>query len=262
MSGFNVNRFIVDATDFWPSLDGGLFSVNVDDNNLNLIFTTGSGIPVWDGEGEDANWDTGINWEGDIAPMGEKVVYFYTGLYSGPTIQLNGIRSVRGLRLTDQADESLTFAGTRLNINSAGIAIDANSEGAHALACMVQLSADQTWTNDSALPFTARGMISGAQQLRKAGSGLVVLAANNTFSGGLYVDQGGVQLHSSTNYITIIDNYILPIRKDTITAASGLHSAWHCSRLRCVHCGSYCRKKETLCPLYKASAPESCTVWT
>ncbi|MDY0145084.1 MAG: autotransporter-associated beta strand repeat-containing protein [Kiritimatiellia bacterium] len=199
VSGFNVNRFIVDATDFWPSLDGGLFSVNVDDNNLNLIFTTGSGIPVWDGEGEDANWDTGINWEGDIAPMGEKVVYFYTGLYSGPTIQLNGIRSVRGLRLTDQADESLTFAGTRLNINSAGIAIDANSEGAHALACMVQLSADQTWTNDSALPFTARGMISGAQQLRKAGSGLVVLAANNTFSGGLYVDQGGVQLHSSTN---------------------------------------------------------------
>ncbi|MDD4117393.1 MAG: autotransporter-associated beta strand repeat-containing protein [Kiritimatiellae bacterium] len=199
VTGFNVNRFVVDASEFQPALDGGLFSVSVDGNDLNLTFTTGSGIPVWDGEGVDANWDTGANWEGDIAPIGEKTVFFYTGLYSGQTILLNGIRSVMGLRLTDQADQSLTYSGTRLNINSAGIAIDANSEGTHSLACLVQLSAGQTWTNDSALPFTVAGAISGAQPLRKAGAGPVVLSANNTFSGGLFIDRGGVQLNSSTN---------------------------------------------------------------
>ncbi|MDY0145345.1 MAG: autotransporter-associated beta strand repeat-containing protein, partial [Kiritimatiellia bacterium] len=199
VSGFNVNRFVVDASEFEPSLDGGLFSVSRDGNNLNLTFTTGSGIPIWDGEGADANWDTGANWVGDIAPMGEKVVFFYTGLYSGPTILLHGVRSVLGVRFTDQADQSLTFAGDRLNIKSGGIAIDANSEGAHTLNCLINLNEGQTWTNDSALSFTVAGGISGAQQLRKTGSGLVVLAANNTFSGGLCVDQGGVQLNSSIN---------------------------------------------------------------
>ncbi len=199
VTGFNVNRFIVDASEFQPALDGGLFSMSADGNELRLTFTTGSGIPVWDGEGVDANWDTGANWEGDIAPMGEKTVFFYTGLYSGQTILLNGIRSVLGVRITDQADQSLTFSGTRLNVNSAGIAIDADSEGAHALVSLVQLSAGQTWTNDSAQPFTAAGAISGAQPLRKAGTGPLVLAANNTFSGGLFVDRGTVQLISSTN---------------------------------------------------------------
>ena len=43
VTGFNVNRFVVDASEFAPNLDGGLFSVAVDGNDLYLTFTTGSG---------------------------------------------------------------------------------------------------------------------------------------------------------------------------------------------------------------------------
>jgi hypothetical protein len=58
VQGFSANRFTFDETDFFPGLEGGRFGVAVDGNDLYLTFTTGGGIPVWDGEGEDAKWNT------------------------------------------------------------------------------------------------------------------------------------------------------------------------------------------------------------
>jgi fibronectin-binding autotransporter adhesin len=199
VSGFNVNKFYVDPSFFFPALDGGKFNVAVDGNDLYLTFTTGGGIPVWDGEGADANWGTDANWEGDLVPAVGKTVVFYTGLDSGSTILLGTFRSVGGMRFTDQADTSLIFSGHQLTLGANGIAIHADSMGEHTLACLVALQDEQTWTNDSPAVFTAAAQISGDAALHLAGAGKFVLSGNNSFTGGLHVDQGGVQLNASTN---------------------------------------------------------------
>ena len=171
----------------------------VDGNDLYLTFTTGGGIPIWDGEGVDANWGTAANWEGDLVPAAGKTVVFYTGLDSGSTIQLGAFRTVGGVRFTEQADSSLIFSGHQLTVGANGINIHADSMGEHTLACLVALQSEQTWMNNSPRVFTAAAQISGNAALHTAGSGRFVLSGNNAFTGGLRVDQGSVQLNASTN---------------------------------------------------------------
>ena len=91
------------------------------------------------------------------------------------------------------------FTGNRLTIGASGLGIHADALGEHVLACMVQLGAAQTWTNASEAVFTVSGLIQGANPLHKNGLGKMIFSANNTFSGGLAIDQGGIQLNSSTN---------------------------------------------------------------
>ncbi|MDD4118592.1 MAG: autotransporter-associated beta strand repeat-containing protein, partial [Kiritimatiellae bacterium] len=199
VSGFNVSKFYVDPSYFFPNLDGGKLGVAVDGNDLYLTFTTGGGIPVWDGEGADAEWGTDANWEGNLVPAAGKTVVFYTGLDSGSTILLGAFRTVGGVRFTDQADTSLIFSGYQLTVGANGIGIHADAQGEHTLACLVALQAEQTWTNESPGVFTAAAQISGDAALHTAGSGRFVLSGNNAFTGGLHVDQGSVQLNASTN---------------------------------------------------------------
>jgi autotransporter-associated beta strand protein len=199
VAGFHVSKFSVDPSGFFPNLSGGQFGVAVDGNDLYLTFTTGGGIPIWDGEGVDSKWDTAANWVGDLVPSIDKTVVFYTGLDSGAVILLNGIRTVGGMRFTDLADESLIFAGTQISMGLNGIGVYADSAGEHTLACLVGLQGAQTWTNDSEAVFTAAAQISGSHPLRKKGLGKMVFSANNAFTGGLFVDEGGLQLNSSTN---------------------------------------------------------------
>ncbi|NCD22882.1 MAG: choice-of-anchor D domain-containing protein, partial [Spartobacteria bacterium] len=199
VSGFHVNKFYVDASSFFPNLDGGKFNVVQDGNDVYLTFTTGGGIPVWDGEGVDAYWNTDANWEGDLVPAVGKTVVFYTGLDSGATILLDQFRTIGGMRFTDQADTSLIFSGYQLTIGAGGIGVYADAAGEHVVASLIALQSNQTWTNDSTAAFTTAAQISGNYALRKRGVGKLVLSANNSFTGGLYVDEGGVQLNSSTN---------------------------------------------------------------
>ncbi|MBU1910370.1 MAG: autotransporter-associated beta strand repeat-containing protein, partial [Verrucomicrobia bacterium] len=210
ISGYDMENFYVDTSDFVPDLDEGEFVVTRDGNDLYVSFSTSSGFPSWDGEGTGAgsnNWDTAENWEGDTIPGVTRTVAFYLGLGSGTNINLNGNRTVRGLRITNTTT-AIRFYNNRLTIGRAGLVLGEASVGAHAIASDVALGADQSWTNNSSYELSINGVLSGASALRKVGTGQVVLSANNTFRGGLYIDEGVVQVQGNTNAVGAGDIHV------------------------------------------------------
>jgi autotransporter-associated beta strand protein len=150
--------------------------------------------PIWDGNGNTADWGNGTNWLGNQVPISGTNVTFYSGIASGTNINLNGDRTVLGLRFNESADTALNIRSNTLTINGGGIAVHSGAAGAHVIASAVALGAAQVWTNESSTALTVGGVVSGANALRKAGPGTVVLSGANTFSSGLYVDKGTIRL--------------------------------------------------------------------
>jgi autotransporter-associated beta strand protein len=72
---------------------------------------------------------------------------------------------------------------------AAGLSISAN----------VDLGGNQIWTNSSTNAMTVGGVISGAFNLTKAGTGTLVLTGNNTFSGALTVQEGTLSIPTINN---------------------------------------------------------------
>ena len=75
-----------------------------------------------------------------------------------------------------------------------------NGAGAETISANVALGGNQTWTinNTSSTPFSVNGTISGGHSLTVAGAGELVLGGSNTWTGGLTINGGIVQL-TSTN---------------------------------------------------------------
>ena len=55
------------------------------------------------------------------------------------------------------------------------------------------MGAPQTWTNNAASPLTVNAVLSGSG-LTTSGSGTIVLGGANTFTGGLTINAGVLQL--------------------------------------------------------------------
>jgi len=211
---------VVDET-YWDAdafpLGDGVFSVHEIGGHLVLSFATLVTLPIWDGGGANGDWDAAANWVGDVVPDSGTNVVFYQDIASGTNINLNGARTVEGLRFNANAAAGLHFTNGALTIHGGGVAIDALGTGAHVIDAEVVLGADQAWTNDSSDDLTVRGVVSGAHALAKKGSGGLVLTTNNTFSGGLWIEEGAVYatapesygsntVHIGTNAVLVLSN--------------------------------------------------------
>jgi autotransporter-associated beta strand protein len=80
--------------------------------------------------------------------------------------------------------------------SSTGITVSSGVP-ASSIAANIALGANQTWTNNSAQPFTVSGTISGTSSLTTAGTGTVVLSGTNTFTGNTAVASGTLRLSGS-----------------------------------------------------------------
>ncbi|MEI7730968.1 MAG: autotransporter-associated beta strand repeat-containing protein [Verrucomicrobiota bacterium] len=187
---------------------------------------------VWNGGGADVNWGTAANWVGGIAPVTAADSITFT----------NTARITNFNNLVSYSNLWLEIRGTNFSIggnaftNAAGITN--NSGGNNIISNYITLSASQTFANNSngatlifwggitnggsnlflAGPgnFTFNAGIDGAGGLVKTNSGTTILAATNTFTGGisnglgtLQIGAGGATGDLGTNYSTVTNNSTL-----------------------------------------------------
>ena len=103
--------------------------------------------------------------------------------------------TINSLRISDTANGlGLNDDGYTLKLLAGGVTMDADVP-ASAIAAKVALDSDQTWTIvNSSNVLTVSGIISGPSALTKSGSGMLALAAANTYTGITQVTAGTLSL--------------------------------------------------------------------
>jgi len=133
------------------------------------------------------------------------VVTFANGTLNAPsTITLDGDRTVGGLQFTSTVGYTIA-AGSGGNLtldNGSGtIAALLVTLGSHAINVPVILTANSTVSANIASGATLAigGAVSGANGITKIGGGLLSLSGNESYSGGLTINNGTVLLSGSSN---------------------------------------------------------------
>lgn len=152
---------------------------------------------IWDGD-TDGSWTDGANWVGNVPLVdGESVEFYSVGNNLSTLLGQDWI--INRLIFNAGADSAVTIAGANTLTLSNGIIVDADSAGAHAILANVALAQNQTWTintNTSTLGnnLLVGGVISGNATLTKAGTGILTLTNQNTFTGGLTLSLGKLRV--------------------------------------------------------------------
>ncbi|MGD9612075.1 MAG: hypothetical protein AB7V22_04150, partial [Kiritimatiellia bacterium] len=151
---------------------------------------------IWDGEGgNNRNWTTAANWDGDALPQTNATVYFYSDINgTSAMVDLDGNQTVKGVRFTDGASANVNIRSNVLTVFGGGLGVGAGASGDLAILSDLTAAADQGWTNASPNDFTIAGNVAGAGVLAKYGDGRIVLTGNDsTFTGGLTIHAGALQ---------------------------------------------------------------------
>ena len=166
--------------------NNGYYSAAV---STNIISTNA----IWTGKGGAgaAAWNTAGNWSiGEVPPENQCAVFYRTD-DNGAAITLSDERTYYTVLFNAAAEEGLTISGGgSLTLGAGGVNV-ASGSGAHTLNVPVVMDAAQTWSIEE--PFELGGVLSGSQTLIKSGSGMLVLTATNTYSGGTRITAGTLQ---------------------------------------------------------------------
>ncbi|WMT91979.1 autotransporter-associated beta strand repeat-containing protein [Pelagibacterium sp. H642] len=160
----------------------------IDGDPLTLIAATGTSVIRVGGPGDP---DVTATISADL--QGSTILQ-KTG---GGTLVLEGANSYTGGTIVDggtleiSADTNLGAAGTGLAINGATLHTTADLTSARATSLG---AAGGTIETDTGTTFTLNGVVSGTGGLTKTGDGSLVLAQNNTYSGGTTISAGTLQL--------------------------------------------------------------------
>ncbi len=153
---------------------------------------SGGATVVWDGGGSDANWTTVNNWSNNATWNSSNDALFASGFASGTAISLNGSRTVDTLLISSATDFSLN--NNTLTLSSGDITRSA-ATGTTTLNCGIILGNSAVWSIVGNL--VANGIISGAENLTKTGSGILTLTAANTYSGTTTISDGVLNIRHS-----------------------------------------------------------------
>jgi len=155
-----------------------------------------------------ASWNSILNWDVGVPPNDgtADVVIAAGGLHPDPIV--GAPWSILSLAFNDSQAHTLT--GSTLSVGAGGISN--SGAGAALISNSIQLLATQTWISIGPLtlsgpvalgaypldvapsaPMSLYGVISGAGALHKLGSGLLVLGAAGTYTGGTRIDFGTLQ---------------------------------------------------------------------
>ncbi len=202
INGFNSSAFVLNTASFSNSLNGGTFSLSLNNNFLDLNFTP-AGAPVavvWKSP-FGGNWNSVQNWQGGLAPAadGSADVYFTSGsaLYVSAFSNLN----LHSLNVSGSFTTFNLFQnnGASLILQSGGLTYSPTTSVSAQLFIPVNLVADQTWniTNGSlqvSNGFTGDG-VTRQGSLTKTGAGLLDLPINSSsYTGNITLLQGGINL--------------------------------------------------------------------
>ena len=160
----------------------------------------------WDGGGGDNRWQTNNNWQANGMPgSGDNAIFDNTFVGTLPaTIELRGNRSISSLTF-DSADPISIVNGTgarNLTLTSGNITRTSSSSGSQSLAFtnLDRASAgaftfDISGTGDFSVSSIIRGT---TRTLVKQGNGLLVLSANNTYTGTTTVSDGILRITNAS----------------------------------------------------------------
>jgi fibronectin-binding autotransporter adhesin len=141
-------------------------------------------------------WSAVGNWSADSAgttaigslPGSTTDLFFAT---AGGTATIDQNCSVNRLTLTTTNSVTIDGASTLTLGNSAGLTDD--GAAAHTISAPMALGTAQTWTINGTNPLTVSGVLSdaaGTTGLTLAGTGTLILANANTYTGGTIIDSG------------------------------------------------------------------------
>lgn len=174
-----------------------------------LSYTSLFSVPNNWTAGGSSNWDANINWSSGVFPNAvDEIATFLNGPPApiGPTIITLGANITVG---TIQFDfnfpytiqspglKTLTF-----DVSSGSAALDitnVNGNAAHKITCNIFLNSPLIVTQGSTTAFQISSVIGetgGSQSLTKQGSDTLILAGNNSYSGGTFINQGTLQIAS------------------------------------------------------------------
>jgi autotransporter-associated beta strand protein len=188
---------------------------------------------TWTGGGGDNNWTTGANWSGGFAPAinGTATLTFPTG----------------AARLSNTNDEpaGTTFAGINFTFVSGGVNYTLAGNGVTLGAGGITDSSGAT--NTISLPLTATavrpvsvtsstlilsGVFSGSGGgITKSGPGVLTLSGGNTFTGGVTLSAGQLNINNATalgtGTFTITGGVISNTSGGSITESNNNAQAWN-----------------------------------
>lgn len=190
-------------------------------NDITLTVTqvAATGLTrTWDGGGGDNNWLTAANWVGDVAPGPGDALVFPAG--AARTINNNNYPAGTTFDSIQFTGNGYALSGNQIVLNN-GLRAEAGV-GAINFGLPLLLSAGQTFFADAGAVLTLppgatldvngqslvlqdaiavglgaidlQGVISGAGTLVKTGNGTIFVRGNNTFSGSIEIESGGLQV--------------------------------------------------------------------
>ena len=140
-------------------------------------------------------WTNAANWALATEPgSSDYAAYFGTGLASSDTVTLDTARTVRGLTFTNSA-ASYTISGAALTLQGDALTTPKISvlSGSHTISVSMALSnaTEIAVATNSTLTITEN--ITGAQNVTKTGTGLLVLSGATNTLGALAISAGAVR---------------------------------------------------------------------
>lgn len=179
---------------------------------VGVVTTTFGGTTWTGGGGTSASWMTAANWGGALPLFdGTETLTFASGLTSGTTLTLDGSKNVGALSFTTSSGFSIAAGtGGTLNLYSGNITDSANgSVGARLISAGITLGDPSairaytgTWNLSMKSDVTVSGNIGeagGSRGLTVTGGGTLTLSGTNSFSGGLTISSGTVNVTSNSN---------------------------------------------------------------
>ncbi len=189
--------------------DGTTYAIN----NAHLYATTAF---QWTNPGS-AAWSATSSWFGPLPDGAGSKASLLNSTTGATTVTLDGSRTVGSLNfdspygyvLAGQGSSTLTLSQT----GGAGPSITVSNvrgNGAHTISAPLIIAGSMTVTQNSSGPLTIAAPIDdggGGYSLTTAGTGTIILAASNTYSGGTSIGQGStLQLGTGSAIGTIVGN--------------------------------------------------------
>ena len=163
---------------------------------VSLIPESGGDLKVWDGS-TDNLWTDGTNWVGDSTPDANDAVIFNASSTANLATSLNGNGSISRLVIEDPAGP-VTIAGNTLTL-SGGIEMRPATQDL-AISSAIAVTAAQEWSVGTGRTLESSGEISGSTSVTKTGDGTLALRVVSSFSGGLVVQEGTLELNGGGWY--------------------------------------------------------------
>jgi autotransporter-associated beta strand protein len=182
--------------------DGSVWTATSDGTNMYVLRyqpTALTHVSIWTGAGGNNKWSTAANWQGDTVPASGDAVEM--PIASTSVDDLAGL-TLQQLLITGPAD----ISGVALAIGVGGIQVKSRVQASIADAISTGASGLQVIADPDAT-LTLGGIISGTGGLSVGfsgrGAGLVVLTANNTYSGTTSVS-GNLEIDGNQPHSAVI----------------------------------------------------------